>query len=458
MRWLSIISVMTLNLLEKYDKLVPRYTSYPTAPQFSGTVTGAHYQQWLGTLPPGMPISLYVHIPFCDTMCWFCGCNTKITRRYDPVASYLETLLAEIDLIASVVGREHPVHHIHWGGGSPTILKPAHIVRLADHIRGLFSVSDATQFAVEIDPREVEQDSLLALKDAGITRASIGVQDINPIVQKAVNRIQPVEVTRRVLDGLRHLGINAINMDLMYGLPHQTVTGITRTVDAVQEMRPDRIALFGYAHVPWMKTHQKRIDDAMLPGREDRHHMMMSAATQLCADGYRWIGLDHFAREDDTLTTALDAGELHRNFQGYTVDPCPALIGIGASSIGSMPQGYVQNHTPVRTWQMCVEKGWLPTSKGYVLNNEDRLRRCIIERLMCDLTVDAHAECAKLGMEPHSLLSAFDALHALEDDGLCHLDGWHVTIPEDRRIFMRTVAATFDQYLQPDAARHSRAI
>jgi oxygen-independent coproporphyrinogen III oxidase len=451
-------AIMTKDLLQKYDKLVPRYTSYPTAPHFSGEVAGPHYAEWLKALPADMPVSIYVHVPFCDTMCWFCGCNTKITRRYDPVEAYLETLLAEIDLIAETLGRKHPVNHIHWGGGSPTILAPEDTIRLAAHIGDRFSVNDETEFAVEIDPREVGADHLAALKQSGLTRASIGVQDINPIVQKAVNRIQPVEVTRGVLDGLRDLGVNAINMDLMYGLPHQDVAGMKRTVDAVLDMQPDRLALFGYAHVPWMKTHQKKIDEAVLPGRDDRHAMMMAAAERLCENGYRWIGLDHFAREGDALTRALDAGKLHRNFQGYTTDPCPALIGVGASSIGSMPEGYIQNHTPVNTWRTSVEKGGLPTAKGYALTREDRLRRRIIERLMCDLTVDVKAACEQADMTPNILLPSFDALHDAEQDGLCQIDGWRITIPENRRIFMRSVAVAFDQYLQAGAQRHSRAI
>ena len=453
-----ILPAMTKEILQKYDKLVPRYTSYPTAPHFSGDVSAPDYGQWLRDLPLTTPLSLYVHIPFCDTLCWFCGCNTKITRRYDPVASYLETLLAEIDLVADTLGRKHPVDHIHWGGGSPTILTPADTVRLANHIRSRFEVNSQTEFAVEIDPREVGQDNLLALKKAGLTRASIGVQDVNPIVQKAVNRIQPVEVTRRVMGGLRYMGVDAINMDIMYGLPHQTIEGMDRTLDVVLDMQPNRLALFGYAHVPWMKTHQKKIPDAILPGLDDRHAMMMRAAERLCAGGYRWIGLDHFARDDDALTQALDAGKLHRNFQGYTADPCAALVGLGASSIGSMPGGYIQNHTPVRTWRSCIEKGQLPTARGYVLSDEDRLRRRIIERLMCDLHVDVEFECDQMDMQPDHLLPAFDALHEAEQDGLCHIDGWKITIPESRRIFMRSVAVAFDQYMQPDTQRHSRAI
>lgn len=449
---------MDKGILKKYDGMVPRYTSYPTAPQFHDGVDGGVYRQWLETLPEDTPLSVYVHVPFCDTMCWFCGCNTKIINRYSPVEAYLETLLQEIDLIAGILGPKRPVSHVHWGGGSPTILKPDDIRRLAGALHDRFEFTADAEFAVEIDPRELEDEALVALAESGVTRASLGVQDVNPEVQQAVNRIQPVPVTRHVIDTLRKLGVEKINVDLMYGLPYQTIDGIETNVGTVLEMTPDRLSLFGYAHVPWMKTHQKKIPDDALPGRDDRHDMMMAAANALMANDYRWIGLDHFARAKDPMTQALDAGTLNRNFQGYTTDPCPALVGLGASSIGSMPQGYIQNHTPVRTWRAAIEAGEPGIAKGVVLDDDDRLRRAIIERLMCDLRVDVEAVCEKYGQKPDSLMPAFDALRPAEADGVCSIDGWTITIPEDARILMRTVAAAFDKYLAPGTQRHSRAV
>ncbi len=452
---------MQKHILEKYDRMVPRYTSYPTAPQFHNGVSGGVYRDWLSALPADMALSLYAHVPFCDTMCWFCGCNTKIVNRYAPIEAYFETLLAEIDLIADILGERRRANHVHWGGGSPTILKPEHVIALSARLHERFEITEESEFAVEIDPRELDDNALKALARAGLTRASVGVQDINPDVQQAVNRIQPVEVTTHVIKTLRDLGITGINVDLMYGLPYQTVAGVERTVDAVLGMQPDRLALFGYAHVPWMKTHQKQIADDVLPGRDERHDMMMAAAQRLMNNGYRWIGLDHFAREDDSLTRALDAGKLHRNFQGYTADPCPALIGFGASSIGSLPQGYIQNATPVRTWRAAIEAGTPPTAKGMSITNEDRLRRAVIERLMCDLYVDVQDVCERFEAEPQSLMGAIDALAPLQADGLCAIDDWKITIPEDARILMRAVAATFDAYLAPQsdsAQRHSRAV
>lgn len=452
------MTAMDKGILKKYDGMVPRYTSYPTAPQFHDGVNEGVYRTWLEALPVDTPLSVYVHVPFCDTMCWFCGCNTKIINRYSPVEAYLETLLQEIDLIAEILGPRRPVSHVHWGGGSPTILKPNDVRRLAGALHDKFDFTTDAEFAVEIDPRELDDESLAALAESGVTRASLGVQDVNPEVQEAVNRVQPVPVTRHVIETLRKLGVNKVNVDLMYGLPYQTIEGIETNVCTVLEMSPDRLSLFGYAHVPWMKTHQKKIPDDALPGRDDRHDMMMAAANALTTNGYRWIGLDHFAREDDPMTQALDAGKLNRNFQGYTTDPCPALVGLGASSIGSMPQGYIQNHTPVRTWRAAIESGEPGIAKGVVLDDDDRLRRAIIERLMCDLRVDVDTVCEAYGQKPDSLMPAFDALRPAEVDGVCAIDGWTITIPEDARILMRTVAAAFDKYLNPGAQRHSRAV
>ena len=453
-----ILPAMTKEILQKYDKLVPRYTSYPTAPHFSGDVSAPDYGQWLRDLPLTTPLSLYVHIPFCDTLCWFCGCNTKITRRYDPVASYLETLLAEIDLVADTLGRKHPVDHIHWGGGSPTILTPADTVRLANHIRSRFEVNSQTEFAVEIDPREVGQDNLLALKKAGLTRASIGVQDVNPIVQKAVNRIQPVEVTRRVLGGLRYMGVDAINMDIMYGLPHQTIEGMDRTLDVVLDMQPNRLALFGYAHVPWMKTHQKLIDETALPDAAARFHQSKAAADRLMEHGYRRIGMDHFVRPDEAMSDALDNGTLTRNFQGYTTDHADALVGFGASAIGNFHEGYVQNAVPFGQYAADIQAGELAVRRGIEINDDDRLRRTVIERLMCDLTVALDEICDAFDVGYDYFDQDLAGLSTMRDDGIVDLKGHRISITERGRPLMRNVCAAFDRHLGAGKGRHSRAI
>lgn len=449
---------MDQSILAKYDRPVPRYTSYPTAPHFHAGVDAAVYRGWLAELHPETPLSLYLHVPFCDTLCWFCGCHTRIVNRYAPVAGYHRTLLDEIDLVAGTFGGPRTVRHIHWGGGSPTILRPADILDLAARLRAHFTIAPDAEFAVEIDPRGVTAATVEALADAGVTRASIGVQDVNPAVQKAVNRIQPPEVTAAVAGMLRDAGIGRLNVDIMYGLPHQTVDGMRRTVESVLELAPGRIALFGYAHVPWMKKHQQQIDEAVLPGREERHALMVTTAETLVAAGYVWIGLDHFARPEDPLARAQAEGRLHRNFQGYTADPCPALIGLGASAIGALPDGYAQNDTQVRTWRAAVEAGTFPVARGIALDVDDRVRRAVIERLMCDLAVDVAAVARRFGRAPDTLAPAFAALAPLSRDGLCRIDGWTVTIPDDARVLMRAVAACFDKYLDTGAGRHSRAV
>jgi oxygen-independent coproporphyrinogen III oxidase len=332
---------MTVNLAERYDMRVPRYTSYPTAPHFTEAVGSDRYVEWLGELKPGQDVSLYFHIPFCDTLCWFCGCHTKIVRNYKPVTEYIKVISKEISLISSRVSGRVKASHIHWGGGSPTILTGDDWRQIMDWIGKHFDIASDAEIAVEMDPRDTTEEYVKALAGAGVNRASIGVQDFDPEVQKAVNRIQSFETTERVVGWLRDHGITGLNMDLMYGLPHQTTERVVSTVDQAVTLAPQRIALFGYAHVPWMKAHQKLIDADTLPDTAARWDQAQAAANRLVEAGYEAIGLDHFARSDDSLAKARRDGRLHRNFQGYTVDEAPVLLGFGASAIGSLPQGYV---------------------------------------------------------------------------------------------------------------------
>ena len=321
---------MSNRLLAKYDQRVPRYTSYPTAPQFHAGVDAGTYRAWLSGLDRALPLSIYLHIPFCDSLCWFCGCHTKVVRRYDPVAAYFDLLLREIDLVAELLGPGRRVCHIHLGGGTPTILEPADMARLFDRLRSRFDVEPKADIAVENDPREFNPDLVRVMAEAGVTRASLGLQDINLQVQRAVNRVQSLDETRRVADALREAGVSSINIDLMYGLPYQTLGRALRTVDAALELKPERICLFGYAHVPWMKKHQRLIDEAALPDAEERFAQYLGAAKHLQRAGYDWIGLDHFALPGDALSRAARDGTLHRNFQGYTIDEASVLLGFGA--------------------------------------------------------------------------------------------------------------------------------
>ncbi len=443
---------MKPNVLAKYDQRVPRYTSYPTAPHFSPKVMAEAYRQWLAELDPASPLSLYLHIPFCDSLCWFCGCHTKIVRRYAPVAAYLEVLRREIDLVAARLDGRLVVSHLHFGGGSPTILAPDDVTALIAHLRHRFDLDQGPDFAVEIDPREAGRDMIESWARAGLNRASLGVQDLNPEVQRAINREQSFECTAQVAAWLREAGVKRLNLDLMYGLPHQTVARVINTVERVLTLAPDRIALFGYAHLPRLKRHQRLIDEAALPDGAERWRQSEAAAGRLVAAGYVRIGIDHFARPDDDLARALTAGTLHRNFQGYTTDAAPALVGLGASAISSLPQGYVQNAVPIRRYAEAIVRGRLAAVRGIRLKDDDRTRRAVIERLMCDLQVDL--DTADAGAS--AFAAELAALAPMAEDGLVEIDGGRLRVTEAGRPLLRSACAAFDTYL--DAGRHSRPV
>ena len=449
-------------LANKYDFRVPRYTSYPTAPHFHGGINSETASQWLSELDPADPLSLYFHIPFCDSMCWFCGCYTKIVNRYDPIASYLETLLQEVDLVAEKLPSRFKAQHLHWGGGSPTMLTPFDWQRLIIRLRQRFDIVEAAEIAVELDPRDATEDYIKGIAEAGVNRASIGVQDFHPEVQEAINRIQPFEVTKQVIDWLRQYGINSINMDLMYGLPHQTVARVADQVDKAVSLEPQRIALFGYAHVPWMKEHQKMISEADLPDADARWEQAEAASDRLVELGYVRIGFDHFARPDDSLAIALRIGTLQRNFQGYTADKAATLIGFGASAISSLPQGYLQNHLPMKTYKTAIEQLQIPTARGIAIDQDDLLRRKIIEHLMCDMSVNLTDVCAEFDTKPENLKAEIDRLAPYIEDGICVYDNFKISVNEEARPFVRLIAAAFDRYLNDagdsETKRHSRAV
>ncbi|MAF48589.1 MAG: oxygen-independent coproporphyrinogen III oxidase [Rhodospirillales bacterium] len=449
---------MLNNLAEKYDLRVPRYTSYPTAPHFTEAVGEADYGEWLGALDGGAPVSLYFHIPFCDTLCWFCGCYTKIVNSYQPVADYLESLLLELDLVAERLGGRHSARHLHWGGGSPTLLTPDDWRRMLDAIRARFEVADDAEIAVELDPRETTEAYVAALAAGGVNRVSIGVQDFHPEVQAAVNRIQPFEVTQRVIGWMRAHGIDAVNMDLLYGLPHQTEARVVDMVDLAVSLGPQRLALFGYAHVPWMKKHQRLIDENALPDADQRWRQAEAAAARLVEHGFVRIGFDHFARPDDSLAAALAGGALRRNFQGYTSDQEAVLIGLGASAIGMLPQGYVQNISPLKDYARAVGEGRLPTVRGVRLSPEDRLRRAAIECILCDMKADLTDLCRRHGEDISIFADELAALGPYVEDGICRVAGGTVEVADAYRPFARLVAAAFDAYLEPGGKRHARAV
>ena len=442
---------MQPELLAKSARPVPRYPSSPTAPHFPSCIGPAACRDWLAEVPAGLPVSIYMHVPFCQELCWYCGCHTTVARRYRPIAEYLELLLDELELVADTLGGPRPVAHVHLGGGTPTMLAPDDLRRLGERLRECFAITADAEVAVEIDPRPLAPETVGALAAIGVTRASLGLQDVNPEVQRAINRWQPFEVTERAVDWLREAGIRGINLDLIYGLPHQTVARVLRSVEAALSLRPDRVALFGYAHVPWMKRHQRLIDEAALPGPTERAAQLEAAAARLGEAGYVAIGLDHFALPEDSLAHALREGRLRRNFQGYTTDGAPVLIGLGASAIGSLPHGYVQNAVSLPAYRDMIRAGSLATVRGVALSAEDRRRRAIIERLMCAFAVDLNGSAELFADE-------LEALEPLAADGLVSIKDGVVRVEPQGRPLVRTVCALFDAYLARGVARHSRAV
>lgn len=439
-------------------RAVPRYTSYPTAPHFNADVTDRTYRNWLLAVPEGASVSLYLHIPYCDTLCWFCGCHTKITRQYAPVQAYLSALTREIDLIAEILPRSARVTHIHWGGGSPTILAPDDIRRLADHTAERLGVTSDCDFAVEVDPRGMDSARIQALLERGLSRVSIGVQDFDPAVQAAINRFQSIDETRTIIDQFRAGGIRSLNIDAVYGLPKQGLEQLTATLEAVMAFRPDRLALFGYAHVPWVKRHQAMILETDLPGVVDRHAHAVAAGTQILAAGYEAIGIDHFALATDSLAIAQREGRLRRNFQGYTDDPADVLIGLGASAISALPEGYVQNEPAIARYERVIESGHLAAIRGCALSEDDRRRARVIERLMCDLSFSASGYRASFGDAAEPLIEVAERILRDDRDGFLQATGDGFVITETGRPFARLVASEFDAYLARRPGGHSLAV
>jgi oxygen-independent coproporphyrinogen III oxidase len=445
--------------LQKYaSRAVPRYTSYPTAPHFRPDFDAATYRGWLAAADPGEPISLYLHVPFCKQMCWYCGCNMKLAARYEPVHAYVENLIREIELVAEALPLRMQVAHLHWGGGTPTALSPDDLTRVMQVIDRHFTILRDAELAIESDPRTLTDAMILRLGGLGFNRASFGVQEFDPEVQQAINRIQPPEMVERTVDALRAAGIERINFDLIYGLPYQTTEKLLTTIDRAAAMRPDRIALFGYAHVPWMAKNQRMIPEDALPDATERARQAESAAEALQARGYEAIGLDHFALPADPLAAAARAGRLHRNFQGYTTDTQETLIGVGATSIGRTAEGYVQNITETGAWTRAVRAGVLPVAKGIALSADDRLRAHVIERIMCDGTVDTEAVARRFNVAADWAKAELDSLAALEADGILERQSGRITLAPEARPLSRLVAAAFDTYLQSGRAKHSAAV
>ena len=443
-------------LLALAERNVPRYTSYPTAPHFNASVGASVYSDWLGALASDATLSLYLHVPYCAQMCFYCGCHTKAVRRREPVDLYAARLSDEIGVIGALAGRRRVVH-LHWGGGTPSILGEEQLGAIVARLAAGFDLSTIVEHAIELDPRRMSLTLARALAAIGVNRASLGVQDFAPHVQRAIGRNQPFAQVQAAADWLRVAGIERLNIDLMYGLPRQSTQDVAESAALAASLAPQRLALFGYAHVPWFKTHQRLIAEADLPGAAERLEQARVAAETLATHGYVPIGLDHFARPDDELAVAQRAGRMHRNFQGYTADAADALIGLGTSAIGRLPQGFVQNAVDTGGYFRAVQAGRPATVKGLALTPDDRLRGRIIERLMCDLAVDLDA-MHEPGCAGETFAAELDALAPLAAEGVVAVEGRRITVTEAGRPLVRLVAAALDAYLPQNRSRHSIAV
>lgn len=445
-------------IILRHDRPVPRYTSYPTAPHFKPGLTDSDYRSWLATITPSDPISLYLHVPFCKSMCWFCGCNTKVTQKYSPVQDYVSYLLSEIELLSAALPGRMAISHLHFGGGSPTMLSADDFTAILNLIVNRFDLIDTGERAIEIDPRNVNIEKIKAYAAHTITRVSFGVQDFDSRVLESINRPQPYELVSNVIHMCRDHGINAINLDFLYGLPHQTIDSMKKCAEQALTLNPDRISLFGYAHVPWMKSHMRLINEDHLPTASQRLDLFAEAAHVFESAGYIPIGIDHFARPDDSMAIAYKNRTLYRNFQGYTVDTAKTLLGIGASSISRFSDRYAQNCTAMPHYKERLNNKLLPADKMCCLSDDDQLYARIIEELMCYSTVNPYIIAGQLNRDPqhYNFDNAYIDLRRLEHDGLLTIDQDN-TIHVSVRHAVRLACACFDQYL-PKASHHDAPI
>ncbi len=453
---------LDLDLIRKYSIPGPRYTSYPPATKFTTELASLGLEEAIAAdnRPGAGPVSLYFHLPFCESRCWFCGCNTVITKRRGAAAEYLDDLAREMRLTAARMDVTRPVTQIHLGGGTPTFFPPDELRRLGALVRETFNVAPDAEFSVEIDPRRLTREHVAALHDIGARRASLGVQDTNPEVQLAIHRIQPQAQNEQAFDWLWAAGFKSINVDLIYGLPLQTPESFARTVGDVLALGPDRLSVFSYAHVPWIKPAQKIFDDrAQLPGPEDKLAMAAVAHSMLTGAGYIDIGLDHYARPDDELAVALREGTLHRNFQGYSTQSGASLYAFGISAISSTPDSYRQNYKTLPEWRAALDAGRLPVERGLRLTAEDTRRRTIIMRLMCHRRLDYTALTAELGLDfAQTYATEIASLAELEADGLLRRSATGLEVTRRGVPLLRVIAMRFDPTVTASTLQHSRTI
>jgi len=436
------------DLLSRYDKPGPRYTSYPTAPMWRQDFDARDYRAALAAAgrSPEQPLSIYVHVPFCEQMCWFCGCTTVITKRPDRADPYIDTVVQEARLVREALGAERKVAQHHWGGGTPTFLSPRSIEKLYSGVSRLFPLEEDAEVSIEVDPRVTTREQLVVLRRLGFNRISMGVQDFDHAVQEAVHREQSFQQTRAVVDTSRELGFLSVNIDLIYGLPHQTTGSFKKTLDLVHELRPDRIACYGYAHVPWLKKHQRVIPEQAIPRGKAKLDLYLVALESFGEHGYEAIGMDHFALEGDELAVAARSGKLHRNFMGYATHPADDMVALGMSAISEVAGAFAHNYKDVGTWRAEIERGQLPTDRGLRRSEDDERRRRLILDLMCRFRVDfddyggSEAFRRRYGAE-------LERLQPMVADGLAEVTEDSIMVTDTGRLFVRNLCMLFDAYL-----------
>lgn len=440
-----------LNLLRKYSRQGPRYTSYPPAPLFSpafGPDQYLHEIDHTNAQADAADLSLYFHFPFCDTLCYFCGCTMQVTHSRNQISEYNAYLKREMDLIAPRVSSKRTVRQLHWGGGTPSYLSPDEIADVGKYIRDRFHFTDQTEAGVEVDPRELTRAHMEALRAAGFNRASMGVQDFEPAVQKAINRVQPESITRDTIRWCRELGFQSINIDLIYGLPHQNFASFERTLDIVTDINPDRIAVFNYAHVPWLKKHQKLLKEELMPSVEEKLDIFKMTIEKLNTAGYWNIGMDHFAKYDDELAVAQREHTLYRNFQGYSTKAGCDLYGFGMSAIGQFHDTYQQNLKTLPEYYARINEGRPATHVGYRMTGDDHIRKNVIMGLMCDMMIDKSVVEKKFGITFDTYFAdSLNRLKEFADDGLVRVRPDSIHVDGMGRLVIRNIAMCFDPYI-----------
>ena len=435
------------DLLAKHDKAGPRYTSYPTAPAWRENFSAADYAERLRAMNGSdEPISLYVHVPYCDSLCLFCGCSTVITQRHEKESPYVDRVLAEARLVRETIGRERRVTQHHWGGGTPTFLAPDNLAKLYRGLTELFPTTPDAEISIEVDPRVTKRAHLEILAALGFNRISMGVQDFDSKVQETIHRVQSFEQTAELVHAARELGFRSVNLDLIYGLPFQTPESFAKTLDRFHELAPDRIACYGYAHVPWLKKHQRVLPEAALPTASGKLALYLLALESFLDRGYTAIGMDHFAKNDEDLAVAAGDGTLHRNFMGYSTHPAEDMVAFGMSSISEVDGAFSQNFKNVQSWEATIDAGELPVDRGLVRSADDERRRRIILDLMCRF---------ELKFDDHEGADAFRSRYAEEmrhlgafvDDDLLEIDATRLRVTSTGRLFVRNICMTFDAYL-----------